>query len=83
LIARQLPNGDYEFSGRVEIERLNEEYNLDFRESDKYNTLGGYLLNNLEALPAVGDTFTIDDIEFKIMRMSAARIELVKVHKNL
>lgn len=82
LLARETAPGEYEFSGRAEIEYINEEFGLDLKESDTYHTLGGYILENLGALPMQGDKFEIGDLKFDILRMSATRIELVKVSKN-
>lgn len=82
LLARETAPGEYEFSGRAEIEYINEEFGLDLKESDTYHTLGGYILENLGALPMQGDKFEIGDLKFDILRMSATRIELVKVVKN-
>lgn len=81
LLARETSPGVYEFSGRAEIEYINEEFGLDLKESDTYHTLGGYILDNLGALPSPGDTFEIGDLKFDILRMSATRIELVKVSR--
>lgn len=80
-LARQLPDGTFEFSGRAEIENINEEFDLDIRESEDYHTIAGYILENLEALPAQGDTFIINNLKFTVLQMSATRIELVAVRK--
>ncbi len=82
LLARETSPGEYEFSGRAEIEYINDEFGLDLKESEAYHTLGGYILDNLGALPAQGDKFEIGDLKFDILRMSATRIELVKVTKQ-
>lgn len=82
LLAREVAPGVYELSGRVEIEAVNEEFGLDLKESETYHTLGGYILENLGALPATGDTFVIGDLTFTILKMATTRIELVKVVKN-
>lgn len=79
IVERELPDGSYEFSGRAEIEHINERFGLGLRQADQYHTLAGYILENLEALPAQGDTFGIGDMKFTILRMSATRIELVRV----
>lgn len=79
LIIRRISPEKYEFSGRAEIEAINEQYSLDIREDEDYQTIAGYILHNLEALPAPGDTFTIGRFKFKILKMSAARIELVSL----
>lgn len=82
LLAREVGEGEYEFSGRAEIENINEEFGLDIKESDAYHTLGGYILDSLGALPRQGDEFEIDGLKFTIIRMAATRIELVKVKKE-
>ena len=82
FLARRLPNGDYEFSGRAKIERINEEFGLEIPENDNYHTIAGYILENLEALPNQGDVFNIDSLHFEILRMSATRILLVRVTEN-
>lgn len=81
LLARETSPGEYEFSGRAEIEYINDEFGLDLKESDTYHTLGGYILESLGALPAQGDSFEVGNLKFTILRMSATRIELVKVTK--
>ncbi len=82
LTFRRLSDGKYEISGRAEIEILNEELGLNIPDSDQYHTLAGYLLQNLEAFPAKGDTFILDDLTFKIIDMTDTRIQIVLVSKN-
>ena len=79
LIARQLNDGSYEFSGRMEIEEINERFHLDIPESDDYQTLAGYLLAENEAIPNVGEVLELPPYRFTIERKTAARIELVRV----
>lgn len=81
LVARTIGVNSYIFSGRVEITAINEEFGLGIKESDEYHTLAGYILDNLEALPAQGATFDICQLRFTIKKMSTTRIELVKVEK--
>ncbi|MBR5102688.1 MAG: hemolysin, partial [Muribaculaceae bacterium] len=82
LVARQLDENTYEFSGRMEIEKINENYRLDLPESDDYQTIAGLLLERYEAMPNQGDTIEIDNFTFTILKKSAARIELVKLQIN-
>ena len=79
LIARQLSETSYEFSGRMEIEEINERFHLDIPESDDYQTIAGYLLNENEAIPNVGEVFDLPPYRFTIERKTAARIELIRV----
>lgn len=79
LIARRIDNNTYEFSGRVEVERINEQFPLELKESEEYQTLAGYILDHLEEIPAQGAQFDIDDWKFTILKTSAARIELIRM----
>lgn len=79
LLAVEVEPGVYEFSGRAEIESINEEFGLDLKESDTYHTLGGFILENLGVLPAQDDSFEIGNLRFTILKMATTRIELVRV----
>lgn len=81
LVARTMSDGSYEFSGRVEISAVNEDFGLEIKESEDYHTLSGYILESLQALPKQDDSFEIDNLKFTIEKMSATRIELVRVEK--
>ena len=80
LVERNPEPGVYEFSGRAEIEELNDKYHLGIPEDDEYQTLAGYILYNLEVIPRQGETFEIGGIRFTILKKSAAKIELVRVN---
>ena len=82
LVERKIGENEYEFSGRVEIEHINEKFDLDIKESESYHTIAGYILDNLESLPSQGDVFELGDLKFTILNMSAARIELIKVERK-
>lgn len=79
---RRLPDGDYEISGRAEIERLNEELDLDIPEDDQYHTLAGYLLHILEAFPRKGIPVDIGPLRFTVLNATETRIQLVLVQKT-
>ena len=81
IVARSIGLNTYIFSGRTEISTINEEFGLNIKESEQYHTIAGYIIDNLEALPAQGDTFDIGDLKFTIKKMSTTRIELIKVQK--
>lgn len=82
FMAREVAPGEYEFSGRVEIEAVNEEFGLGLKESDNYHTLGGYILDHLGVLPSQGDTFMADGMIFTILKMARTRIELVRIVRD-
>ena len=82
LIACQTAEGVYEFSGRMEIEEINEKFHLDIPEDDGYQTIAGFILDRLETIPNEGEQFRIDNFSFKILKKSAARIELLQLTVN-
>lgn len=79
LIAKRIDEGVYEFSGRCEVTDINEEFNLDLPESDDYQTLAGYILQSTGSFPAKGDIIELGSYQFEIMRMSANRLELIRL----
>jgi putative hemolysin len=78
----KISDHEYRFSARADIDYLNEEYDLELPESESYETLGGLILNELESIPAVGQTITLEDHTFIIEQVSDRRIEVVRVHIN-
>ena len=79
LVARQVGEAEYEFSGRMEIARINEEFGLGIPESDDYLTVAGYILYHYQTLPRLGETVEIGDFRFTILRRKATKIELVRM----
>lgn len=72
------PN-EYLFSGRLEVDYLNEKYNLDLPESEEYETLAGLILYYNEDIPNEGEQVVVEGITFEILQVKSARIEEVKV----
>ena len=66
----------------MEIEEINEKFHLDIPESDEYQTIAGYILFNLEEIPAQGESMVLDGMKITILKKSAARLELVQVDTN-
>lgn len=80
-LVKELGTGVYEVSGRAEISNLNNELGLDISEDEDYQTLAGFLLDILGRFPAQGETLEANGFEFTILKMSANRIDLVKITK--
>jgi CBS domain containing-hemolysin-like protein len=76
--------GDKEFvlSGRVEIDTLNEDYGLDIPESESYSTVAGYLLHHTQRFPKTYETVIIGKYMFKILKVTARKIEVVRLTIN-
>ena len=79
LVARKVSDDEFEFSGRMEIERINEEFGLDIPESDDYLTIAGYILYHYQTLPRLGETVEIGNYRFTILQRKATKIELVRM----
>jgi CBS domain containing-hemolysin-like protein len=79
LVERQIAPGIYEFSGRTEIEYINETYHLDIPEDDEYQTLAGYILCKTGQIPAKGTEITLDQYHLEVLEKSANRLELIKL----
>lgn len=78
-IAKVLSDHEYVFSGRLEIEKANEEFGLDLPESDEYQTIGGLILHEFQRFPKAHEVVTIGRFHFKIIKVTATKIELVKL----
>lgn len=78
-LARQIGEGIYEFSGRCEIEYINDTYRLDIDEEDDYQTIAGYVLHNTGTIPAEGATVLLGNLRIDILKKSANRLELLRV----
>lgn len=82
LVARKTGDNSYEFSGRMEIERINELFDLDLPESDDYQTIAGYIVNRLEVIPNQGEKHVIDNYTIHINKKTGARLELISLTVN-
>ncbi|MEL6659068.1 MAG: hemolysin family protein [Bacteroidota bacterium] len=72
--------GVFLFSGRFEIDYLNEKYGLFLPEGD-YHTLSGYLVTTTEDIPEQGEVLELGDYRFHIELVSNTRIETVKIEE--
>lgn len=79
LIEEKLEEGHYRFSARLEVDYLNEEYELELQESENYETLGGLIVNFTEEIPQKGETVEIGRFVFIILEVSSTKIELVEL----
>ncbi|MEY2924194.1 MAG: hypothetical protein RLZZ337_742 [Bacteroidota bacterium] len=68
----------YTFAAKLEVDYLNEKYDLKIPEGD-YETLGGFVLANLEEIPKVDEVFVIDKYEIRILEASEQRIERLEM----
>jgi CBS domain containing-hemolysin-like protein len=78
-VAKVLSDGDYLLSARLEIEKVNELFDLDLPESDEYMTVGGLILHEYQSFPKLNEIVKIGHFEFKIIKNTMTKIELVKL----
>jgi putative hemolysin len=78
FVEKQISDSEYIFSGRMELDYLNEKYNFEFPDSES-ETLSGYIINEHETIPKQKETIIIGDIQFDILNVSDTRIEMVKL----
>ncbi len=78
-IAKRIDDKEYIFSGRSEIEYINETFNLELPESEEYQTIGGLILNEYQSFPKAHEIISLGKYQFKIIKVSNTRIELVKL----
>jgi len=75
---QSLPNGRMLIDASLAIRDLNEDYGFDIPESNEYDTIGGFLISNLQRLPAVGDEYTTETMKFTIVSMKGRRVLKLK-----
>ncbi|WP_217602763.1 hemolysin family protein [Chitinophaga sp. GbtcB8] len=78
FVEKQIAEKEYIFSGRLELDYLNERYGFDFPE-DESETLSGYIINHHETIPRLKERIIIDDYEFDVLNVTDTRIEMVKM----
>jgi CBS domain containing-hemolysin-like protein len=74
-----ISESEFNFSARLEVDHLNEEYNLGIEKSEAYETLGGFIIEHIENIPEEKERIEIDNFEFKILKMSGAKIDEVSL----
>lgn len=70
---------EYIFSGRLEVDYLNEKYHLNLEEREEYETLAGLILYFNQSIPQEGEVIEVNHLLFKILSVKNARIEEIKV----
>jgi len=79
IISKQVKANHFILSGRLGVDEINEIYNTDLHKDNSYETLAGYLLFHHPSFPKINSVLFIGKYEFKILRCSKTRIELVEM----
>ena len=81
-VAKQTGQNEYVLSARLEIDKVNDMFNLELPESDEYMTVGGYILHEYQSFPKLNEVVKIGQFEFRIIKSTMTKIELVKLKVN-
>ncbi len=78
-VEEKINNREFLFSARLEIDYINETYNLDLPKEDSYETIGGFIVHHTETIPKVNEIIVIDKYEFTITKATKTKIEEIKL----
>lgn len=78
-IAKQVADNEYVLSARLEIDKVNDKFDLDLPESDEYMTIGGLILHEYQSFPKLNEVVKIGHFQFRIIKNTMTKIELVKL----
>ncbi|MGV8947499.1 MAG: hemolysin family protein [Lutibacter sp.] len=74
LLENKINDKEFEFSARLEVDYLNETYDLDLEEDEAYESLGGFIVYHNEDIPKEGEIIKIDNLYFKMLKVDSSKI---------
>jgi len=77
FLEKIVSDSEFNFSARLEVDYLNEEYDLNIPKSEAYETLGGFIIDYTESIPKENEIVIIENFKIKIIKVSSAKIEEV------
>jgi CBS domain containing-hemolysin-like protein len=80
-ICKKISDNSYIISGKVEIDYINENFNLSIPAGD-YETIAGFITNRIGRIPLQGETVSFDGFTFFIVRANQIRIDIVRLTDN-
>ncbi len=80
--AEKTAENEYLLSGRLEVEEVNELFNLNIPVSEDYTTIAGFILHEHQHFPKLNEVIRIENFTFKFLKVTNNRIELVKMQVN-
>jgi len=79
LVDVRINENEFKLSARLEIDYLNEEYNLNIPKEEAYETLGGFIINQTENIPQKDEELSILNYKIKILDVSSSKIEEISL----
>lgn len=77
-ICRRVAENTYLISGKVEVDFINEKYDLNIPTGD-YSTISGFITSRIGRIPLEGENITIDNFNILIARATAIKIDLIRL----
>ena len=81
-VEKVISKNKYEFSTRLEVDYINQNYQLDIAENELYETLGGWIVFNTAEIPDENEIITIDNFKVTILEASSTKIEKIFLELN-
>ncbi len=82
FIAIKNSENEYTFSGRLEIDYINEKFDLNLPKTSDYETIGGFVIMNYQTFPQENERISIENFTVEILKTEETRIELLKLIIN-
>jgi CBS domain containing-hemolysin-like protein len=67
--------------GGFSIDELNEKFGMEIEKED-YDSVGGFIANELGRMPSVGDIVGVNGVTMKVLSVAGRRVKKVRVIKN-
>lgn len=81
MVEKQVSDGEWIFSARLEVEYLNERYDLGITESEEYDTLAGYIISAHGRIPQEGEELRAEKFDIKILKREQSRLDLISLKR--
>ncbi len=78
-IEKQISPTEFIFSTRLEVDYINEKYNLNIQVSDEYETLAGFIIHHHESIPQMHEEIKVAPFLFTILKSGGNKLEEVKM----
>ena len=77
FVENKINDNEFHLSARLEIDYINETFDLSLPDDEAYETLGGLIVDHSENILTVNEIIEIDNYEFKIIKATSSKIEEV------
>ncbi len=74
LLENKINDREFELSARLEVDYLNDTYDLNIEDSEAYETLGGFIVHHNEDIPKQDEIIEINNLYFKILKVDSSKI---------